>query len=46
MSDLHDLDAALTTVRANQAKAAGFYRRVFIVNDEMTLAAGFPWNNR
>jgi hydroxyacylglutathione hydrolase len=46
MKDLRDLDAALTTVRANQAKAVGFYPRVFQVNDEMTLAAGFPWNNR
>lgn len=46
MKDLRDLDAALTAVRANQAKAVGFYPRVFHVNDEMTLAAGFPWNNR
>jgi hydroxyacylglutathione hydrolase len=46
MSDLRDLDAALTEVRAGRAKASGFYPRVFAVNDEMTLAAGFPWNNR
>ena len=46
MTDLRDLDAALTAVRAHQAKAVGFYPRVFHVNDEMTLAAGFPWNNR
>jgi hydroxyacylglutathione hydrolase len=46
MKDLRDLDAALTAVRAGQAKASGFYPRVFAVNDEMTLAAGFPWNNR
>jgi glyoxylase-like metal-dependent hydrolase (beta-lactamase superfamily II) len=46
MRDLRDLDAALTAVRAGQAKASGFYPRVFAVNDEMTLAAGFPWNNR
>jgi hydroxyacylglutathione hydrolase len=44
--DLRDLDAALTAVRAGQAKASGFYPRVFAVNDEMTLAVGFPWNNR
>jgi hydroxyacylglutathione hydrolase len=43
--DLRDLDTALTAVRAGQAKGAGFYPRVFRVNDEMTLAAGFPWNN-
>ena len=46
MSDLRDLDAALTAVRAGQRKAVGFYPRVFPVNDEMTLATGFPWNNR
>jgi hydroxyacylglutathione hydrolase len=46
MRDLRDLDVALTAVRAGQAKAVGFYPRVFPVNDEMTLAAGFPWNNR
>jgi hydroxyacylglutathione hydrolase len=46
MRDLRDLDLALIAIRAGQAKAAGFYPRVFPVNDEMTLAAGFPWNNR
>jgi hydroxyacylglutathione hydrolase len=45
MRDLRDLDTALTAVRAGQAKGVGFYPRVFRVNDEMTLAAGFPWNN-
>ena len=44
--DLRDLSAALTAVRAGQAKAVGFYPRLFAVNDEMTLATGFPWNNR
>ena len=46
MRDLRDLDSALTGVRAGQSKSVGFYPRVFPVNDEMTLAAGFPWNNR
>jgi hypothetical protein len=46
MKDLRDLDAALTAVRAGRAKALGFYPRVFAVNDQMTLAVGFPWNNR
>jgi hydroxyacylglutathione hydrolase len=46
MSDLRDLEAALTAVRTGRAKAAGFYPRVFPVNQEMTLAAAFPWNNR
>ncbi len=43
--DLRDLDTALSAVRAGQAKGADFYPRVFRVNDEMTLAAGFPWTN-
>jgi hydroxyacylglutathione hydrolase len=46
MSDLRDLDATLTAVRAGRRKSVGFYPRVFHVNEEMTLAAGFPWNNR
>jgi glyoxylase-like metal-dependent hydrolase (beta-lactamase superfamily II) len=46
MKDLRDLDSALTAVRAGRSKAAGFYPRIFAVNDEMTLAVGFPWNNR
>jgi hydroxyacylglutathione hydrolase len=46
MTDLRDLDGAMTAVRSGHAKAVGFYPRVFPVNDEMTLAAGLPWNNR
>jgi glyoxylase-like metal-dependent hydrolase (beta-lactamase superfamily II) len=46
MHDLLDLDTALTAVRAGAAAGLGFYPRVFPVNQEMTLAAGFPWNNR
>jgi glyoxylase-like metal-dependent hydrolase (beta-lactamase superfamily II) len=46
MSDLRDLDAALTAVRAGHAKSRGFYPRIFPVNEEMRLATGFPWNNR
>jgi hydroxyacylglutathione hydrolase len=46
MRDLLDLDVALTAIRAGQAKAVGLYPRVFPVNGEMTLAVGFPWNNR
>jgi hypothetical protein len=46
MADLRDLDAALTAVRAGEARATGLYPRVFPVNDEMTLATGFPWNNQ
>lgn len=46
MRDVRDLDTALTAVRAGQGHATGVYPRVFPVNEEMTLAAGFPWNNR
>jgi hydroxyacylglutathione hydrolase len=46
MSDLRDLDAALTLVRAGEGRGGGFYPRRFPVNSEMTLATGFPWNNR
>jgi hydroxyacylglutathione hydrolase len=46
MRDLRDLDAVLTAVRAGQAKSRGFYPRVFPVNEQMTLATGFAWNNR
>jgi hydroxyacylglutathione hydrolase len=46
MKDLRDLDAALTAVRTGEAKSRGFYPRVFPVNEEMTLASGFAWNNR
>lgn len=46
IKDLRDLDAALTAVRAGQGHAKGFYPRIYPVNEEMTLATGFPWNNR
>jgi len=46
MADLRDLDAALIRVRGGTATPTGFYPRVYPVNDQMTLAAGFPWNNR
>jgi hydroxyacylglutathione hydrolase len=46
IKDLRDLDVALTDVRAAQGHARGFYPRVYPVNEEMTLATGFPWNNR
>jgi len=46
IKDLRDLDVALTAVRAGRGHAKGFYPRVYPVNDEMTLATGFPWNNR
>ena len=44
-SDLADLDHSLTQVRDGKAKGKGFYPRVYPVNGEMSLAAGFPWTN-
>lgn len=46
MTDLRDLDRTLGAIRAGQARGSGFYPRVYPVNREMTLATGFPWNNR
>jgi hydroxyacylglutathione hydrolase len=46
MQDLRELDTALTGVRAGDGKPRGFYPRVFPVNNQMTLATGFSWNNR
>jgi hydroxyacylglutathione hydrolase len=46
MADLRDMDSALVRVQAGTAKSTGFYPRVVPVNEQMTLAVGFPWNNR
>ena len=46
MADLADLDRALTEVRAGRAPGTGFYPIRRPVNRQMTLATGFPWNNR
>jgi len=44
--DLADLDAAVDDRQSWARTRDGFYPRVFPVNGEMTLAVGFPWNNR
>lgn len=46
MADMRDLDRTLREVRAGQAQSAGFYPRTYPVDHQMTLATGFPWNNR
>jgi glyoxylase-like metal-dependent hydrolase (beta-lactamase superfamily II) len=46
MADVRDLDQALTRLKTGQLTATGFYPRVYPVNDQMTLATGFAWNNR
>jgi hypothetical protein len=46
MKDVRDLNSTLTSMKAGTATSTGFYPRRYPVNDEMTLATGFPWNNR
>lgn len=46
MTDLRDLDGALARIRSGELSSVGFFPRRFPVNHQMTLAAGFPWNNR
>ncbi|HWG67274.1 MAG TPA: MBL fold metallo-hydrolase, partial [Rhodanobacteraceae bacterium] len=46
MKDIRDLDRTLTSMKAGTATFTGFYPRRYPVNDQMTLATGFPWNNR
>ncbi|HXS03884.1 MAG TPA: MBL fold metallo-hydrolase [Rhodanobacter sp.] len=46
IKDVRDLDTALMRVKAGTAASTGFYPRRYPVNDQMTLATGFPWNNR
>jgi glyoxylase-like metal-dependent hydrolase (beta-lactamase superfamily II) len=46
MADLRDLDAALAKVADGTAQAKGVYPRVYPVSRQMTLATGWPWNNR
>ena len=46
MTDLRDLDTALTAIQSGESHSTGFFPRRFPVNQQMTLATGFPWNNR
>jgi glyoxylase-like metal-dependent hydrolase (beta-lactamase superfamily II) len=46
MQDVRDLDRTLMRMKAGAATSTGFYPRRYPVNDQMTLATGFPWNNR
>jgi glyoxylase-like metal-dependent hydrolase (beta-lactamase superfamily II) len=46
MTDLRDLNTALTAVESGKSHSAQFFPRRFPVNQQMTLATGFPWNNR
>jgi glyoxylase-like metal-dependent hydrolase (beta-lactamase superfamily II) len=46
MQDVRDLDRTLMRMKAGSATFTGFYPRRTPVNEQMTLATGFPWNNR
>jgi glyoxylase-like metal-dependent hydrolase (beta-lactamase superfamily II) len=46
MADLRDLNTALTAIQPGESRSTGFFPRRFPVNQQMTLATGFPWNNR
>jgi hydroxyacylglutathione hydrolase len=46
MADLRDLDSALTAIESGESHGSGFFPRRFPVNRQMTLATGFPWNDR
>ncbi|MDB6083428.1 MAG: rane dipeptidase [Gammaproteobacteria bacterium] len=46
MADLRDLDSALTAIKSGGSHSTGLFPRRFPVNQQMTLATGFPWNNR
>lgn len=46
MTDLRDLNTALSAIRAGESPGTGFFPRKYPVNRQMTLGAGFPWNNR
>ena len=46
MADLRDLNTALTAIQSGESRSTGFFPRRFPVNQQMTLATGFPWNNR
>jgi hydroxyacylglutathione hydrolase len=46
MTDVRDLNVALNAIESGASHSTGFYPRRFPVNQQMTLATGFPWNNR
>ncbi len=46
MTDLSDLNAALTAIQSGELHSTKFFPRRFPVNGQLTLATGFPWNNQ
>jgi len=45
-ADLRDLNTALAAIQSGELHSRGLFPRRFPVNQQMTLATGFPWNNR
>jgi glyoxylase-like metal-dependent hydrolase (beta-lactamase superfamily II) len=45
VTDLRDLNTALTKIQSGELHGTGFFPRRFAINQQLTLAAGFPWNN-
>ena len=46
MTDVRDLNVALDAIQSGASHSTGLYPRRFPVNLQMTVATGFPWNNR
>ena len=46
MTDLSDLNVALTAIQSGELHSTKFFPRRFPVNGQLTLATGFPWNNQ
>jgi hydroxyacylglutathione hydrolase len=46
VQDLKDLDRALDDIRTGRVHSTRFFPRRFPVNEQMTIATGFAWNNR
>lgn len=46
MQNLKDLAATLEHIKDGTARSTGFYPRIYPIDEQMTLATGFPWNNR
>ncbi len=46
VEDLRALEAALLRIDVGDARSSGFYPREFPVRGTISVATGFPWNNR
>jgi hypothetical protein len=46
VADMSTLVTTLVYIETGNSQPRGFYPRVFPVRGPLTLATGFPWNNR